>query len=49
MIAYAAEMDNKSLLDEHKKLLSQSAPDFISSLLRGENIIFEKLNTQSLY
>ncbi len=42
MIAYAAEMDNKSLLDEHKKLLAQSAPNFISSLLRGENIIFEK-------
>ena len=42
MIAYAAEMDNKSLLDEHKKLLAQSAPDFISSLLRGENVIFEK-------
>ncbi len=41
MIAHAAEIGNKSLLDEHHKSLSKSAPNFIPSLLRGENQIFE--------
>ena len=42
MIAYAAYTDNKPLLMEHNKALLQAAPDFIPSLFRGENKIFEQ-------
>ena len=42
MIAHAAETENKSILEQHYKALSQSSPDFISSLFRGENRIFQK-------
>ena len=42
MIAYAAEAGNQSLLETHRKALMRSAPDFIESLFRGENQLFQK-------
>ena len=42
MIAYAAEAGNQSLLETHRAELMRSAPDFIDSLFRGENQLFQK-------
>ena len=42
MIAHAAEIENKSLLEHHYNSLMQSAPEFIPSLFRGENKLLEK-------
>lgn len=42
MIAYAAESGNQALLESHRDELMRSAPDFIDSLFRGENLLFQK-------
>jgi len=42
MIAYAAEVGNLSLLETHRAELMRTAPDFIGSVFRGENQLFEK-------
>ncbi len=42
MIAYAAEAGNQSLLETHRAELMRSAPDFINSLFRGENQLFQQ-------
>ncbi len=42
MIAYAAEIGNQPLLETHRAELMRSAPDFIDSLFRGENQLFQK-------
>jgi len=42
MIAYAAEANNQSLLETHRAELMRFAPDFIDSLFRGENQLFQK-------
>ncbi|MGI9523155.1 MAG: adenylate/guanylate cyclase domain-containing protein, partial [Hyphomicrobiaceae bacterium] len=42
MIAYAAEAGNQALLDTHRDALMRSAPDFITSVLRGKNRLFER-------
>lgn len=42
MIAYAAETENEELLATHREAIMGSTPDFIPSLLRGENRLFEK-------
>ena len=42
MIAYAANAGNQELLETHHKELTESAPDFIDSLFRGENQPFQQ-------
>ena len=42
MIAYAAEAGNQILLETHREDLMRSSPDFIDSLFRGENQLFQK-------
>ncbi len=42
MIAYAAETGNQPLLETHRAELMRSAPDFVDSLLRGENQLFQQ-------
>ena len=41
MIAYAAEAGNLALVETHRAELMRSTPDFVSSLFRGENHIFQ--------
>jgi hypothetical protein len=42
MIAYAAESGNQALLESHHDELMRPAPDFIDSLFRGKNLLFQK-------
>ncbi len=42
MIAYAAEAGNQVLLETHRTELIRFAPDFIDSLFRGENQLFQR-------
>ena len=42
MIAYAAEAGNQALLDMHLAELLITSPDFIDSVFRGENELFQK-------
>ena len=42
MVAYAAESGNQQQLREHLDALMQFAPDFIDSLFRGENRVFQQ-------
>lgn len=42
MIAYAAESGDQELLKRHLNALLEFAPDFISSLFRGDNRLFQK-------
>ena len=42
MIAYAAEAGNQALIETHSEELMGSSPDFIDSLFRGENQLFQK-------
>ena len=42
MIAYAAESGNEQLLKRHLDALLEFAPDFIGSLFRGDNRLFQK-------
>ncbi len=42
MIAYAAEANNHSLLETHRLELMRFAPDFVDSLFRGENQLFQQ-------
>jgi hypothetical protein len=42
MIAYAAEVGNQALMETHSEELMDSSPDFIDSLFRGENQLFQK-------
>jgi adenylate cyclase len=42
MIAYAADAGNQALLETHREALMRSSPDFIDSLFRGENQLFQK-------
>ena len=42
MIAYAAEAGDQQLLKTHLDVLTRSAPNFIDSLFRGENQVFQR-------
>jgi len=42
MIAYAAEAGDQALLETHRAALMTSSPDFIASLFRGENQLFQQ-------
>ncbi len=42
MIAYAAEAGDRKLLKTHLDELTRAAPDFIDSLFRGENKLFQQ-------
>ena len=42
MIAHAAEVGNLEMLETHRTALMSFAPDFIESLFRGENQLFQK-------
>ena len=42
MIAYAAELGDSQLLKTHLDALLEFAPDFIDSLFRGDNRLFQK-------
>jgi adenylate cyclase len=42
MIAYAADVGDEALMHTHLDVLNQVAPDFIASVLRGENRLFAK-------
>ena len=42
MIAYAADAGNQYLLEKHRTELMRFAPDFIDSVFRGENQLFQK-------
>ncbi len=42
MVAYAAEIGDRDLLNTHLAVLNSFTPDFIPSLFRGENRLFAK-------
>jgi tetratricopeptide (TPR) repeat protein len=42
MIAYVAEAGDQALLETHRAELMRSSPDFIDSLFRGENQLFQQ-------
>ena len=48
MVAYAAETGNQPLLETHRAELTRYAPDFVGSLFRGENQMFQKPELEAI-